>query len=78
MSVSAQNSAEQMEWLAKHRSVLPLVDFAEAHGRNALPADSVAITFDDGYACNALIAAPILKEMGLSSTGRSSAPSLSP
>ena len=68
MTISADNFAEQMKWLAKHRSVLPLLDFAEAHRRNALPADAVAITFDDGYACNALIAAPILKEMGLPAT----------
>lgn len=68
MSISADNFAAQMEWLAQHRSVLPLVDFAEAHQRNALPAGAVAITFDDGYACNALIAAPILKEMDLPAT----------
>ena len=48
MTISADNFAAQMEWLAKHRSVVPLVDFAAAHRRNALPADAVAITFDDG------------------------------
>ena len=68
MTISADNFAAQMDWLARHRSVLPLVDFAAALRRNALPADAVAITFDDGYACNALIAAPILKEMGLPAT----------
>ena len=68
MTISADNFAAQMEWPAKHRSVLPLVDFAEAHRRNMLPTDAVAITFDDGYACNALIAAPILKETGIPAT----------
>ena len=68
MTISADNFAAQMEWLAKHRSVLPLVDFADAHRQSALPPDAVAITFDDGYACNALTAAPILKEAGLPAT----------
>jgi peptidoglycan/xylan/chitin deacetylase (PgdA/CDA1 family) len=48
MTVSADNFGDQMEWLAKHRAVLPFVQFARAHQKGELPADAVAITFDDG------------------------------
>lgn len=59
---------EQAQWLARHRTVLALADFAERHRSGTLPADAVAITFDDGYACSAEIAAPVLKRLGLPAT----------
>jgi peptidoglycan/xylan/chitin deacetylase (PgdA/CDA1 family) len=68
MTVSSENFADQMNWLAKHRTVMPLVDFADAHRREAIPEDAVAITFDDGYACNARVAAQILTRMRLPAT----------
>jgi peptidoglycan/xylan/chitin deacetylase (PgdA/CDA1 family) len=39
---------------------MPLHEFAALHGQGRLPHDAVAVTFDDGYACNAHVAAPIL------------------
>jgi peptidoglycan/xylan/chitin deacetylase (PgdA/CDA1 family) len=56
--------------LAKMRSktVLPLQEFVRLHCQKKLPRNAVAITFDDGYACNALIAAPMLESSGYPAT----------
>ena len=50
------------------KTVLPLQEFVSLHGRGSLPQDAVAITFDDGYACNALVAAPMLQSFGYPAT----------
>jgi peptidoglycan/xylan/chitin deacetylase (PgdA/CDA1 family) len=59
---------QQMRRLARTRRVLPLSEFADRHLKGSLPADAAAITFDDGYACNALVAAPLLQKLGLPAT----------
>ncbi len=61
LAVSPGRFDEQLVWLTKHRIVLPLPDFARLHRASRLPARAVAITFDDGYACNAVTAAPLLE-----------------
>lgn len=38
------------------------------HGRRTLPRQAVHVTFDDGYACTALYAAPILSELDIPAT----------
>jgi len=68
LAVTADRFDEQLAWLRRHRTVLPLVEFAERHGRGSLPARAVAITFDDGYACNADVAAPLLEHHQLPAT----------
>jgi peptidoglycan/xylan/chitin deacetylase (PgdA/CDA1 family) len=68
MAVSPTHFADQAEWLARNRKVLPLAEFAAAHRAGKLPADAVAITFDDGYACTFTMAAPILDRFGLPAT----------
>ncbi len=58
----------RMRWVGQHFNVLPLTD-AVARLRNCtLPARALAITFDDGYADNQRIAAPILHGLGLPAT----------
>jgi peptidoglycan/xylan/chitin deacetylase (PgdA/CDA1 family) len=52
----------------KSKTVLPLQEFAKLHVEKRLPRNAVAITFDDGYACNALVAAPMLKSFGYPAT----------
>ena len=52
----------------RSKTVLPLQEFARLHMQNRLPRDAVAITFDDGYACNALVAAPMLEAFGYPAT----------
>jgi peptidoglycan/xylan/chitin deacetylase (PgdA/CDA1 family) len=56
--------------LAKMRSktVLPLQEFAKLHVQGKLPRNAIAITFDDGYACNSLVAAPMLESFGFPAT----------
>ena len=52
--------------LARMRSktVLPLQEFVRLHVRKGLLRNAVAITFDDRYVCNALVATPILESFG--------------
>jgi peptidoglycan/xylan/chitin deacetylase (PgdA/CDA1 family) len=59
LAVSPANFEAQMAWLKRHRTVLPLQEFEALRAQGRLPRDAVAVTFDDGYACNALVAAPI-------------------
>ena len=61
LAVSASRFDEHLRWLTEHRDVLPLPEFARLHLQSRLPARAVAITFDDGYACNATTAAPLLE-----------------
>lgn len=52
----------------RRKTVLPLREFIALHIQNKLPRNAIAITFDDGYACNALVAAPMLESFGLPAT----------
>jgi peptidoglycan/xylan/chitin deacetylase (PgdA/CDA1 family) len=68
LSVAPARFREQVEWIAEHRTVMSLTDFALRHRERDLPRDAVAITFDDGYECSAEIAAPVLRGAGLPAT----------
>jgi peptidoglycan/xylan/chitin deacetylase (PgdA/CDA1 family) len=68
LAVSPANFAEQMEWVADNRTVLSLTEFARRHREASLAVNAIAITFDDGYACNARVAAPILHEFNIPAT----------
>jgi peptidoglycan/xylan/chitin deacetylase (PgdA/CDA1 family) len=59
----------QMAFLAAERRVMPLAELVDmvAAGR-AFPADTVCITFDDGYRDNLTVAAPILERYRLPAT----------
>jgi peptidoglycan/xylan/chitin deacetylase (PgdA/CDA1 family) len=61
LAVSPARFEEQVEWLVRRRTVLPLPAFVARLGAGDLPRDAVALTFDDGYACNAVVAAPVLE-----------------
>lgn len=68
IAVEPQNFADQLSWLTGNRTPLSLVEFASLHRRRALPADAVAVTFDDGYACTAEVAAPLLERFAVPAT----------
>ncbi len=59
---------EQMRWVGRWFNVLPLAEAVARLDAKSLPARALAITFDDGYADNATVAAPLLKRLGLSAT----------
>ena len=58
----------RMTWLAAAFRVMPLVEATRRFADGSLPINAACITFDDGYADNATIAAPILSRMRLPAT----------
>lgn len=64
----AAGFAAQMDLVKRLFTVLDLRDAVDHLERGTLPPRAMAITFDDGYANNATVAAPILKERGLPAT----------
>jgi len=58
----------QMRLLAREMNPLPLDEAIERLQEGRLPARAVAVTFDDGYADNAEVALPILREEGVPAT----------
>ena len=55
----------QVMWLQRNAQVLPLDRALAAVGADPGPRPLVAVTFDDGYADNFEVAAPLLRECGL-------------
>lgn len=68
MAVSPRNFVAQLDWLKRNRVMLPLAEFARLHRQGRLPDKAAALTFDDGYACSAQVAAPELKRFGIPAT----------
>jgi peptidoglycan/xylan/chitin deacetylase (PgdA/CDA1 family) len=58
----------QMRWVGAWFNVVPLAAAVELLYAGNLPARALSITFDDGYADNAEVAAPILSRLGLTAT----------
>ena len=54
IDICPENFAPQLAWLARRRSVVPLIDtLSSSNGRSR-----VALTFDDGFRDNLTVAAP--------------------
>jgi peptidoglycan/xylan/chitin deacetylase (PgdA/CDA1 family) len=70
--LSSEPTAAQFDALLGHLKsrfcVLPLKDAAMRLRAGSLPARSLCITFDDGYADNLTVAAPLLRKHGLPAT----------
>jgi peptidoglycan/xylan/chitin deacetylase (PgdA/CDA1 family) len=64
-TVSTAAFRRQMQFLKDHYRVVPLSEAVTCLGAVGQPERLVAITFDDGYADNARVAAPILRSLGL-------------
>jgi peptidoglycan/xylan/chitin deacetylase (PgdA/CDA1 family) len=65
--VSPDEFERQLNQL-RNKTILPLREFAKLRIQKKVPRNAVAITFDDGYACNALVAAPMLESFGYPAT----------
>ena len=58
----------RMRWLASAFHVLPLLEASRRLSARSLPPNAACITFDDGYADNLTIAAPILANVRIPAT----------
>ena len=58
----------QMRWVRDWFNVVPLAQAVPQLYAGTLPARALCVTFDDGYADNEAIAAPILARLGLTAT----------
>lgn len=58
----------QLQYLSRWTCVLPLSEAVERLGSKTLPDRCVAVTFDDGYANNLHLAAPLLEKYGACAT----------
>lgn len=68
LAVSPANFADQLDWLARNRTALPLAEFVELNLQDRLPRNAIALTFDDGYACSAEVAMPLFEHLGIPAT----------
>jgi peptidoglycan/xylan/chitin deacetylase (PgdA/CDA1 family) len=62
LSVTEPHFKEHLDVLARRAAIVPLGDLADPGRRARLPRHAVAITFDDGYADNLHVVAPLLEE----------------
>lgn len=68
LAVSPENFADQLDWIKRNRTALPLAEFIELNRHGRLPRDAIALTFDDGYACNGKTAGPLLEREQIAAT----------
>jgi len=68
LAVSPQYFNEQIAQLAKNFTVVPVPELIKNLQQKKLAANSVSVTFDDGYADNYLFAKPILERYGCPAT----------
>ena len=66
--VDAKQFSLQLAWIKSLFNVIPLDEAVEALSKDQLPARAASITFDDGYADNAEVALPVLKQHALNAT----------
>jgi peptidoglycan/xylan/chitin deacetylase (PgdA/CDA1 family) len=62
------NEFERQLLALRKKTVISLQEFVTLQRQRKLPNNALAITFDDGYACNALVAAPMLQSFGYPAT----------
>jgi len=67
-TVTSARLAEQLAWMICDRKILPLAEFAARKLEGTLPDNAIALTFDDGYSCNAEVAAPMLERFRATAT----------
>ena len=65
IAVHPEQFEEQMDYVKRHRSAMPMDELVHQLSTGTLPADAVAITFDDGYRDNLVHAKAVLMRQGL-------------
>ena len=68
IAVSAPNFEEHLQLLKKKGNVIPLKEMVAGLKSGALKRNSIAITFDDGFVDNFLVARPLLEQYNLPAT----------
>ncbi len=68
IAVSTANFEAHLQWLKKLGKVMPLPELISGAKSGKLRHGSIAITFDDGYADNFLVAKPLLEQYSLPAT----------
>lgn len=68
LGVSPANFQEQLSVIQRHYTPLSMNELVEAHEAGDIPPQSVVVTFDDGYADNFEIAAPLLVDHRIPAT----------
>lgn len=68
LCVSPEHFEQHLQVLQRRSRVLPLGTLVEGIHSHSVPRGCIAITFDDGYADNAIEAAPILRRHGVPAT----------
>lgn len=68
LAIPPRRFAAHLEWIARHTTPLPLGQFVHRQQDDTLPADAIALTFDDGYADNLHTAEPLLQRWGIPAT----------
>jgi peptidoglycan/xylan/chitin deacetylase (PgdA/CDA1 family) len=68
LAVPPTKFEEQLEMLNRRRSPMGMNEFADRSRHRRLPADAVAITFDDGYVDNLKFGKPRLEAAGVPAT----------
>lgn len=68
LAVSPANFEEHLQILKKYYQVIPVKEVVEHLNKGTIPANSVCLTFDDGYADNYLNALPLLEKYNCPAT----------
>ncbi|WP_066509401.1 polysaccharide deacetylase family protein [Rufibacter sp. DG15C] len=68
ISVHPERFEQQLQALKNHYRVIPLSELLDRQKKNSLQSNTLAITFDDGYADNFFIAKPLLDKYNLPAT----------
>jgi peptidoglycan/xylan/chitin deacetylase (PgdA/CDA1 family) len=68
LAVDPDRFEEQIAYAKQHRSPMSVDEFVERHRTKTLPANAVAVTFDDGYRDNLINAKPVLTRYGIPAT----------
>src|SRR5258708_18633096 len=68
LAVDPERFEEQMAYVKHHRTPMSMDELVHRLRSKTLPANAVAVTFDDGYRDNLVNAKPVLARHGLSAT----------